>query len=133
MRLEPHSFLGVDFAACTQRKHLIATAVGQYGAVPAVETVQSAGVFQYLQSGAQVQVVGIAENDLGFDIFTHILDVYGFDGAYCAYRHENRGLNVAMVGVNQSCSGRAFRVGMLNYKLHFVSIFRQKYIKNPKL
>ncbi|KAG1434092.1 hypothetical protein G6F57_021751 [Rhizopus arrhizus] len=63
-RGESDTLLG-DLAAVGQREHLETTRIGQDRAIPAAETVQAAVVGDDVQARAQVQVEGVAEDDLG--------------------------------------------------------------------
>jgi hypothetical protein len=51
----------------------------------------------------------------------------GLHRARRAYRHENRGLDGTMVGIQNASTGIAFRIVGYNIKVHH-SIFVQKYI-----
>ena len=97
----------LDFAAVGQREDLETAAVGEQGALPAVELVQSAGGTQYLHAGAQVEVVCVAEDDFGVDLLAQFALVYGLDAAGGAHGHEDRGRDVAVVGVEHGGAGVA--------------------------
>ena len=58
-----HPLLG-DLAAVGQAVDLVAAAVGQDGAVPLHEAVQTTGRLHHLRAGAEVEVVGVAQDDL---------------------------------------------------------------------
>ena len=66
---ERHALLG-NLAAVRQAEHLITAAVRQNGAVPAHEFVQPAAGFEHIRARTQVQMVGIAQNDLRSDVLT---------------------------------------------------------------
>ena len=66
-RGEGHALLG-DLAAVRQREHLEAAGVGEDRPVPAREAVQAAVRLDHFQARAQVQVEGVAEDDLGAEL-----------------------------------------------------------------
>ena len=70
-----------------QRKHLKTTAIRKYWSVPAVEFVQSANGLKHLQARAQIQMIGVAQNDLRLDLVAHVADMAGLHRARRAYRH----------------------------------------------
>ena len=63
MRAELTPFLA-KLPDARERKHLETARIGKDGTVPAVELMQSARSPQYLKTGPQVQVVGVAEDNL---------------------------------------------------------------------
>ena len=63
VRAELDAVLG-HLAHRRQAEHLVAAAVGQDRVRPADERVQAAGARDQLVAGPQVQVVGVAEDDL---------------------------------------------------------------------
>ena len=90
-RGEGHALLG-DLAAVGQREHLETAGVGQNRAIPAREAVQAAVVGDHVQARAQVQMEGIAEDDLR----TQRADLLRQDAlhrAIGAHRHEGRGFH----------------------------------------
>ena len=64
MARELDPFLG-QFPEVRQAHHLIAAAVGQDRAVPVHEPVQPAEPGNALGTGAEHEVIGVAENDVG--------------------------------------------------------------------
>ena len=129
MRLEPHAFVGLDLACVAEGEDLESAAVGEDGAVPAVEPVQSACRFNHLHAGTEIKMVGVAEDDLCFHFILQIVHVDSFHGAQCPDGHKNGGADFPVVGGDDACPCRAFFVGFFNNELHFVSILRQKYTK----
>ena len=94
MRSELRALL-VDRPARGQAEDLIAAAVGQDRFRPADEPVQAAAARDQIVAGPQVQVIGVAQQDLGarsFDIAVRD----AFDGALRADRHERRRVDVAV-------------------------------------
>ena len=126
MRLEPYALFGFDLATAGKREHLEASAIGEDGAVPAVETVESAGGLDDIHTGTEIEVVGVAKNNLRFHIITQIIDMNGFYRTHRTHWHKDRSLNRAVVGVDDASASRAVGILMLNCKLHSVNNFRQK-------
>ena len=94
VRAELHALLA-DLAHRREAEDLVAAAVGQDRMRPADERVQAAGARDQLVAGTQVQVVGVAEDDLG----ARILDVAVRDALHRAARadrHERRRLHDAV-------------------------------------
>ena len=108
-----------QLAYAGEAEHLEAAAVGEHRAVEAVEPVEAAGLAEYLSAGAQIEMVGIAQDYLRLDIILKLADVYSLDGPHCAYGHEDGGLDGAVVGMDDSgASLGAALVGMLEAKGH---------------
>ena len=63
MRAETHALVR-DLAQLAQAEDLKAAGVGEHGARPADEAVQPAHAADGLVAGAQIEVIGVAENDL---------------------------------------------------------------------
>ncbi len=112
VRLESHPFF-YNFTGTTQGIDLIAAAVGENGLVPAVEFVQPPHLLQNFGTRPQVQVVSIAQDDLGLDFVHQFVLVNGFDRTSRANGHENGGFNGAMCRLNQPGSGRGLWVIVL--------------------
>ena len=104
--MEGHALLG-NVAQLGQAEYLKAAAVGQNGAVPAGKLVQAAHIGHDLVAGAQMQVVGVAQHDLGADI----LEVKGgkaaLDGAGSGDIHKRRGLYGAVHRFKDAAAGMA--------------------------
>jgi len=115
MALKDHAFLAYFAGAC-QRKYLVAAAVGEDGPVPAVEAVQAAGAFQHFGARTQVEMVGIAQDDLRLYIVGQLPLRYGFYAAGGAYGHENRGEDLTVVGGYPACPGFGAVVCVLELK-----------------
>ena len=80
-----------------QAEHLKATAVGEDRVIPADEAVKPAPARDQLVAGPQEQVIGVAEDDLGAELFQVAL-AHRLDGALRADRHERRRLHHAVRG-----------------------------------
>ena len=94
VRAEADSFVG-DFAKRAQAEDLKAARVGQQSARPTDEAVQPAHAPNGLVAGPQIEVIGVAQNDLRAEAFEYVLR-NGFDRAGRAYRHKDRRLDGAM-------------------------------------
>ena len=117
MALESASFRS-EFAYGAQAEYLESAAVGEDGAVPVLELVQAAGLPEDIQPGTEIEMICIAEDDLGFDIFLKVLMVYPLYGPDSAYGHEDRGAYIAVAGMQDSATGGGMRVGMYLFKFH---------------
>ena len=88
--VEGNALLG-DLAQLGQAEHLEPTAVGQDGTVPLSEFVQTAHLGHQLITGAQMQMVGVAQHDLGTDVFQIQRRQTAFDGGGGGNVHGMRG------------------------------------------
>jgi len=93
-----------DFAEFGEAENLEAAAVGEDGAVPAHELMEAAEFANEAGAGAEVEVVGVAENDLCAD-FVELSRGGGFDGGLRADRHEGGGLDRAVGGAEAGAPG----------------------------
>ena len=118
-----------NLATVTQRIDLIAPAIGEQWPVPSVELVQPSGLFEDVQPWTQIQVIGVAQNDLGLGVVLQGLLGHAFDRTSGPHRHENGGLDGAVIGLQGSGTGRRMRVGVVEGKLHA----RQKCHKTGKV
>ena len=66
---------------------------------------QSACFFEDSGAGAQVEVIGVAQDDLGFHLLFQLRDVHAFNRADGPYGHKYRGLYGAVVGGYHACAG----------------------------
>ncbi len=111
MGTEPCSFL-FQLAVCAQRKHLKASAVGEYGSFPPHEPVQTACLAQQFGAGAQIEMICVSENYLCVNIIGQFVTMNSLHRPDSANGHENRCLYSAVGGGNLSCAGcRALRGG----------------------
>ena len=93
-----------------------------------LELVQAAGLEKRIQPGAQVEVVGVAEDDLGLDIRLQIPVIDTLDGSDGAHRHENGGADLTVVGRDHTRAGGG--LGVLGCQAVFEHLFpfiRQSY------
>ena len=79
-------------------EYLETAAVGEDRAVPSLEAVQAAGLPEDAEPGAQIEVISIAEDDLGPDIFLQIPMVHALDAAHRADGHEDGRTDLPVVG-----------------------------------
>ena len=78
-----------------EAEDLEAARVGQDSAWPRHESVQSAHFSDWLNTGSEIEVIGVAEQDFDVKLFQNVLR-YAFDRGECANRHEDRCLHVSM-------------------------------------
>ncbi len=84
-----------------QREDLVAARIGQDGAVPFLEAVGVAHRRDGVFAGAQMEVIGVIQNDLGVERL-HVLGVQSLHGRGRADRHEDRRLDVAVFGMDDA-------------------------------
>ena len=125
MALEGTS-LGSQAAYLREREHLEAAAVGKYRPVPGLEAVETAGGTQGVQAGAQVQVVGVAQDDLGPDVVHEVAVVHPLDGTDRPDGHEYGSMYVAVIGRQHAGAGVAVRIGGAKRKFHSAKIANSK-------
>jgi len=94
-----------EFAIVGKGKDLKAAAIGQDGTVPTVELVQSSCTLDDVHTGSQIEVIGVTQDNLRLDIISQFRHLYRLDGAHRANGHEDRGLDLAVVGRDESSSG----------------------------
>lgn len=85
-----------DLAQIPQGKNLEPAAVGEDGPVPIHKFVQAAGLLDDILPRPQIQMIGIAQDDLGAQGF-QVPVVHGLDRSLGADGHENGRLDDAMV------------------------------------
>ena len=99
-----HAFFR-DLTQLGQAEHLESAAVGQDGAVPAGKLVQAAHIGYQLITGAQMQVVGVAEHYLGADLLQILRGQAALDGTGGGNILEGRGLHRAVHGLELTPPG----------------------------
>lgn len=114
--LESNAFL-LDLTTMSQRIHLVTTAIGKDRSVPTVELVQATSIFQHLGTRAQVQMVGIPQNNLGFDIITQLMGVHAFYRTYRPDGHKNWRFDLTVVRRDRPRPGFGAWVGMFQFEL----------------
>ncbi len=104
-RGELDAFLG-DLAHALQAEHLEAARIGQDGLVPLHEAMQAAMLFHDFGARAQPQVESVAQHDLRAD-FLELVRHHRLDAAVGAHRHEDGGLDHAVVQRDAAAAGAA--------------------------
>ena len=109
MRTEANTFVA-DFTQSAEREDLKAAGVREHGAGPTDEAMQAAEAADYLMTGAQVKVVGVAENDFSAEGLERVLR-NGLDRAGCADGHEDGRLDGAVgeMKLGAAAAGCCFR------------------------
>src|SRR5687768_10298200 len=78
---------------------------------------ETPGIFNYIKSRAQKQMICVAKNDLSLYIFYQLLLGNGFYTACCPYRHKDGGKDFTMISSDLTCPGPGFRICMLQLEL----------------
>lgn len=73
--------LFLEFAVGGKREYLKSTGIRKYRAVPAIKLMQPSGLSQDIETGAQIEVICIAENDFCVNIIAELTEVYTFNTA----------------------------------------------------
>jgi hypothetical protein len=76
-----------DLAQIVQAENLEAARIGEDGSIPRHEAVQPAHLANRLDSGTQIKMIGIAEQNLDAKLFQHILR-NALDRTERSHRHE---------------------------------------------
>ena len=113
MGAEGHAFVR-DLTSVRQAEDLVATAIGEDGAVPAIEAVQASRLVERVETGAQVEVIGIAEDDLRTDIVTQLGHMDGLDRAHGPDGHEDRREDLSVVGLYASGTCGGLRTSLMD-------------------
>ena len=87
--------------ARAERQHLEAAGIGEGRAVPVHELRQSAGLIEHLLAGAFVQVERVGQQALRAKIL-HGFGQHGLHRGLRGHRHERRGVDVAVGGVDDA-------------------------------
>src|SRR4051794_19622837 len=103
MGLEGDAIFG-DFAEFAETEDLEPTGVGEDGAVPRHELVDATEFADLLDTWAQIEMVGVVEQNLYAEFFEHVLG-NAFDSSERSDGHEHRGLDRAM-GRNKASGSR---------------------------
>lgn len=108
MRPKIRPFL-FDFKQLRQREYLKSAAVGENGSVPAAEFVKSAEFGDDVFARSQRQMVRVPENHLRAGCF-ELADFDSLDGPDRPNRHERRGLNDSVRGMERAAPCPALRI-----------------------
>ena len=130
MRVERYAFLG-NVAQLGKAEHLKSAAVGQDRAVPAGKLVQAAHIGYQLITGAQMQVVGVAEHYLGADLLQILRGQAALDGTGGGNILESRGLHRAVHGLELTPPGVMLLLEQLKSGQRRHKFFLSVYGKQP--
>src|SRR5690349_2734733 len=103
MRAKGNALFG-DFAQIAEAEYLKSTGIGENRTIPGHKLLHAAEVSQPLDARAQVQVIGVIQQNLDTQLFQGVLR-NAFDRAYSSHRHEDRGLHLAVGRKEASRSG----------------------------
>ena len=110
VRPEPRPFF-CQLAVGRQRKHLKASAVGKNRALPAVELVETSGFFKNLDSGTEIEMIGVSKDNLSLDIIAEFMLMNRLHTSESADRHENRSPDFSVVCGDDTGAGCGVRRG----------------------
>lgn len=114
-----HHAVVVEFAQLRETEDLITAAVGEHWPLPTDKPVQPAGFVDDFGAGPQIQMIGVAEDDLRA-VLEELAVLDGFDVAQRADRHKYRRFNDAVIGFQQTRAGaRSGRTFILMQKCEF--------------
>src|SRR6476646_7365377 len=105
MRAETYAFF-FHLAQLAQAEDLEAAGIGEQRPLPAHEFVQAAQLAHQLVPRTQIQMIGIAQNDLRAQILQNVLR-NSLHSPSRADRHKSRRFNQAVRGVDAGLSSRA--------------------------
>ena len=88
VRMEHDALLG-DLANAGKAKDLKSTRIGENGARPGHEAVQSPKLTNQLVAGTKIKMIGIAENNACIELFGEIALRKSLDSGLCPYRHKD--------------------------------------------
>ncbi len=103
MRFEGHALFG-QLAQVRQAHHLKSAAIGENRTLPIHEFVQTAQAVDPLSAGAQHQVIGVAQQNIG-PSGAHAVGHHALDGSCGANRHKSRGSDIAARGFDDAGAG----------------------------
>ncbi len=102
----------LQLAYAREGEDLESARVSEHGAVPVDEAVESASLFKYVGAGAQVEVVGVAQDNLSSHFLLQVALQYALHAAHRAYGHEYGGFHLSVVGGDDSGTGAGLIVGL---------------------
>ena len=105
-----------NLAHRAQTKNLIAAAVGEDRPVPTHEPVQPAKLTNQFMAGTQIEMIGVAEQDLTTE-FVQITRQHRLDGSLRPHRHKARRFDRAMRGHQPAKTSLAVRVLLENCEM----------------
>jgi len=95
-----------DLRQFLEAEDLESAAIRQNGPIPVHELVQAAETPDQLMAGPNIQMIGIAQDNLGIHLF-QVFRSHGLHRRLGAHRHENRGLEDAVQGTHLAPAGGA--------------------------
>lgn len=110
--------LGGDFIERAEGEDLVAAGVGEDGAIPGGEAVEATEFTDDFGAGAQIEVVGIAEDDLCAEL-DELFGVDRFYGALGADGHEDGRLDLAVGKIECAAAGGGMGAGGVEGKHSF--------------
>ena len=116
MRLEQDALFG-NLAERFETEDLEAAGIGEDGAGPGHEAVESAPLTDALVPGTQKQVIGVGEDDLGVEVVNEVARGERLDGGLGADGHENRRFDDAVGGMEQAGARPCFGAGSLDFEV----------------
>ena len=102
-----------ELANARQGEYLEASAVGQHRTVKTIEFVQTTRFLQDFQTRTEIEVIRIAQNDFGIDVFFYFVKMYSFDATQRADRHKDGSVNLTVVSCDESGASCAAGIGVL--------------------
>ena len=108
-----------ELADAREGEDLEAAGVGEDRAVPTVEAMEATSGPEHLAAGAEVEVVGVAQDDLGLHLLLEFAEVDSLHAAHRAHGHEDGGEDLAMGRLNAAGPRVAVGVGVLQFERHW--------------
>ena len=105
--------LFTQFSYTGQREDLKTATVGEDRFLPSVETVQATSLTEHLKSGSEIQMIGVAKDNLGLHLLAKLFKMHTLDSATRTYRHKYRGFYLAVVGGYDTRTGITVCICML--------------------
>ena len=119
MATELASLLAQLADAC-QGENLETARVGQDGTVPCVELMQATSLTQGIKTRTQVQVVGVAQDNLSLHLFAEFREMNTLHATTGTYGHEDGCLDLSVVCGDNACAGTTVWVCMLQFECHLL-------------
>ena len=106
MRTELATFLS-QLTDTGERENLETTTVGEDRTLPAIESMQAACCLHDLKSWTEVEVIGIAQDNLSLHLVAKLVEVDSLHRTYGSHRHEDWSLDLSVVGGDDASAGIA--------------------------
>lgn len=107
-----------ELADTSEGEDLEASGVGEDGLFPTIEAVQASDPAQDVKTRAEVEMIGVAEDDLGADVVAQLALVHCLDTAHGTHGHEDGRLHLAMSGGETSGTRRCALGGGFYAEFH---------------